>query len=296
MRRRRSLGVLAAAVLAGCGLVLVVPGVAAADNLGGVIIADLNNDGIPDQIQLGRVGPIPSTTCTVTVRYGRKGGGFGPPQVHTYTTTDSTGMCPDLGVAMKLGKEKRPDLVTAADFGFRDLIVLHKFQPVAVFTGVEQPNWLRTADLNGDGRQDLIEWSDQGTDLNTLINTAQGTLVQGPINVVTVQSGAAPGDFGPQYVLADFNGDGGQDMLISVNNPRSEFQPISAAVYFGNGQAAQVLDTTADFRSRWTVFSIDLNHDGIPDAGVIETDGTGTTVVKYYQNDGQGHFTHVGSP
>jgi len=293
MRRRSTLGVLAAAVLAGCGLVVAVPGVAAADDLGGVIVADMNNDGIPDQVQLGRVGPVPSTTCTVTVRFGLKGGGFGPPQVHTYTTIDDTGMCPDMGVAMKLGNEKRPDLVTAASFGFRDLIVLHKFQPVAKFTGVEQPNWLRTADLNGDGRQDLIEWSDQGTDLNTLINTAQGTLVQGPINVPTMRSGAAPGSFGPQYVLADFNGDGGQDILISVNFQLSQTQPISAAVFFGNGQASQILDSTTDFRAVWTVFSIDLNHDGIPDAGVIETSGTGTTVVKYYLNDGQGHFTQI---
>ena len=284
---------LAAAVLAGCGLVVAAPGVAAADDLGGVIVADMNNDGILDHVQLGRVGGPTSTTCTVTVNFGLPGGGFGPPQVHTYTTIDSTGMCPDLGVAMKLGDEKRPDLVTAASFGFRDLIVLHRFEPVAKFSGVIQPTWLRTADLNGDGRQDLIEWSDQESDLNTLINTKQRTLVQGPINVVTLRSGAAPGSFGPQYVLADFNGDGGQDMLISVNFQLSQTQPIFAAVYFGNGQASQILDSTTDFLAKWTVFSIDLNHDGIPDAGVIETDRTGVTVVKYYLNDGQGHFTQL---
>ena len=287
---------LAAAVLAGCGLVLAVPGVAAADVLGGVIVADMNNDGIADHVQLGRVGGVPSTTCTVTVNYGLAGGGFGPAHVHTYTTIDDTAMCPDMGVAMKLGNEKRPDLVTAASFGFRDLIVLHQFLPVAKFTGVEQPTWLRTADLNGDGRADLIEWSDQGTDLNTLINTAQRTLVQGPITVVTLRSGAAPGSFGPQYVLADFNGDHGQDMLISVNAQLSQTQPIFAAVYFGNGQTSQTLDTTTDYRSTWTVFSIDHDHDGIPDDGIIETSGTGVTVVKYYHNDGQGHFTQVTGP
>lgn len=287
---------LAAAVLAGCGLAVAVPGVAVADDLGGVIVADLNNDGIPDHVQLGRVGPPPSTTCTVTVNYGLPGGGFGPPHVHTYTTIDSTGMCPDMGVAMKLGNEKRPDLVTAASFGLDDLIVLHKFQPVATFHGVIQPSWLRTADLNGDGRQDLLEWSDQESDFNTLINTPQGTLLPGPINVRTLRSGAAPGNFGPQYVLADFNGDGGQSVLMSVNAQLSLTQPIFAAVYFGNGQASQILDSTTDFLATWTVFQIDLNQDGIPDAGIVETDRTGNTVVKYYLNDGKGHFTQVTSP
>lgn len=296
MRRRRSIGVLAAAMLAGTGLVMAVPGVAAADNLGGVIIADMNNDGLPDQVQLGRVGGPTSTTCTVTVSYGKPGGGFGPPHVHTYTTIDSTGMCPDQGVAMKLGNERRPDLVTAASFGYQDLIVLHNFQPTAKFRGVTQPSWLRTADLNGDGRQDLIEWSDQETFLTTLINTPQRTLVPGPINVRTFRSGATGSGFGPQYVLADFNRDGGQDMLLSVNDQTSEHQPIFAAVYFGNGQTPQVLDSTTDFLATWTVFTIDLDYDGIPDAGVIETSRTGTTTVKYFHNDGTGHFTPVSGP
>jgi hypothetical protein len=267
--------------------------VAAADNLGGIITADMNNDGIPDQVQLGDVGGPMSTTCSVTVSNGKAGGGFGKPTVHIYTSPEQFGpFCPDQGVAMKLGNETKPDLVTAISFGFRDLIVLHAFQPTAIFTGVTQPSLLRTADLNGDGRQDLIEWSDQVTELTTMINTPQGTLVTGPFAVSTLRSGGS-GGFGPQYVLADFNGDGGQDMLLSVNNQTSFAAPISAEVFFGNGQAPVVLASTSDFRATWTVVSIDIDFDGIPDAGVIEKSGTGVTTVQYFHNDGTGHFTLV---
>jgi hypothetical protein len=293
MRPKRSIGVLLSAVLVAFGVTLAVPGVAAADTLGGIITADMNNDGIPDHVQLGDIGGLSSTTCTVTVSLGKPDGTFGQPKVHTYTSAETQGpFCPDLGVAMKLGNETKPDLVTALTFGFRDLIVLHNFQPTAVFTGVTQPSWLRTADLNGDGRQDLIEWSDQVTELGTFISTPQRTLVTGPFRVSTLRSG---GSFGPQYVLADFNGDGGQDMLMSVNNQSSFAAPISAEVFFGNGQAPTVLASTSDFRATWTVFSIDLNFDGIPDAGVIEKSGTGVTTVQYFQNDGHGNFTLVGT-
>jgi hypothetical protein len=293
MRPKRSIGVLLTAVLFGLGTTLVLPGVAAADNLGGVITADMNNDGIPDQVQLGDVGGPTSTTCSVTVSLGLSGGGFGTPKVHTYTSVEIGPFCPDHGVAMKLGNERKPDLVTSMSFGFRDLIVLHNFQPTAVYSGVIQPDWLRTADLNGDGRQDLIEWSSQVTDLTTLINTPQGTLVPGPFGVVTLRSGPSGGSSGPQYVLGDFNGDGGQDLLMSVNNQMSFAMPIVAEVFFGNGQAPAVLASTGDFRAAWTVFSIDLDFNGVPDAGVIETSGTGVTAVQYFHNDGAGHFTSV---
>jgi hypothetical protein len=285
------------AVLVAFGATLIVPGVAAADNLGGIITADMNSDGIPDQVQLGDVGGPTSTTCSVTVSLGKPGGGFGTPMVHTYTSAEAQGpFCPDTGVAMKLGNETKPDLVTSMNFGYRDLIVLHNFQPSAIFTaGVIQPDWLRTADLNGDGRQDLIEWSNQESDIATLINTPQGTLVRGPFNAVTMRSGGT-GQFGPQYVLADFNRDGGQDMLLSVNNPMSFAAPISAEVLFGNGQAPVVLASTGDSRATWTVFSIDLDFDGLPDAGVIEKSGTGVTTTQYFRNDGTGHFTPVATP
>ncbi|HEY3611170.1 MAG TPA: hypothetical protein VGL06_26990, partial [Pseudonocardiaceae bacterium] len=63
-----------------------------------------------------------------------------------------------------------------------------------------------------------------------------------------------------------------------------------------NGQAPAVLASSTDFQAVWTVFPIDLNYDGIQDAGVVEVSGTGVTTVHYFQNDGTGHFTEVPAP
>jgi hypothetical protein len=44
------------------------------------------------------------------------------------------------------------------------------------------------------------------------------------------------------------------------------------------------------------VFPIDLDYDGISDAGVSEVSGAGVTTVQYFRNDGTGHFTEVPAP
>lgn len=76
----------------------------------------------------------------------------------------------------------------------------------------------------------------------------------------------------------------------------SRTQPIYVAVYFGNGQARQVLDSTTDFLATWTVFAIDLDSDGIPDAGVIEKSSSGVMTVRYFHSDGTGRFTPTSGP
>jgi hypothetical protein len=114
--------------------------------------------------------------------------------------------------------------------------------------------------------------------------------------VGTLRSGGNNGAVGPQYVLSDFNGDGGQDMLISLDQDGpfpGHIAPILAEVFFGNGQGPTVLALTSDFAAIWTVFSIDLDANGIPDAGIIEKSGTGVTTVHYFHNDGVGNFTLV---
>jgi hypothetical protein len=249
------------------------------------ITADLNGDGIPDQVVLGQVGS--SSTCTVTVSKGRTDGTFGAPKEHDYTSPEASApFCPNIGAAVRVGNDKKFDIVGAISFG-QDLIVLHNFQPDGVYRGIIQPDFIRASgDFDGDGRVDLVEGSDQVSEIEAVHNNADHTLSLGPIGDCTTFDG------GGQYVLSDFNGDGGQDMLLSANCPPT-MTPIRAEVLFGNGQPKVVLDSTTDFLASWTVFSIDVNYDGIPDAGVIETSGTGVTTVKFFVNNGHGGFTEL---
>lgn len=282
------LAVGALALLPGAGVAAVTTPAATATPtptaLSAPIYADFNGDHLRDKAILGQIGT--TTTCTVSVQNGLPGGGFGPAKVHTYTTAEhEPPFCPDRGTALKLGNDKRPDLVTGFNFGFTDIVALHQFQPVAVFTGVEQPDTMTAADFTGDGRDDLLEFTNEGSGLAIFDNTPQGTLVPGP---AVCQQGS------PQYALADFNNDGGQDILLShlcfVHTFTDE-----AVVLFGNG-GQQVLTSTCDFSVRFTVFVVDVNRDGIPDAGVITTKPGAPTTIRYFQNDGTGHFTEVAGP
>ncbi len=82
-------------------------------------------------------------------------------------------------------------------------------------------------------------------------------------------------------------------MLLSNNCPPSRTE-LTAEVLFGNGQAPAILATNDNPFATLTVFPIDLDYDGIPDAGVI-TALNGVTSVQYFRYDGHGGFTSIGS-
>lgn len=266
-------------VAIGLAAAVLTPASASAAMTPRTITVDLNGDGIPDQVTFGQVGN--TTTCSVTVARGRADGTFGRPKEHDYTTLEqSAPYCPDVVVAVKLGNHNKYDFVGGFSFGYSDMMVIHDFRATAIYHGVIQPDVFRTADFDGDGRQDIISISSQVTTLAEFHNNADGSLTHGPIYECADH---------PQYALADFNGDGGQDMLLSDICP-SRRDILHAEVLFGNGQAPVILDSSTDYNAHWTVFSIDVNYDGVPDAGVIEVAG-GVTTVKYYVNDGHGVFT-----
>jgi hypothetical protein len=284
MRPVRSVGLLCALALTMGVAAVVVPGVASADLVGQTITADLNNDGLPDHATLGQIGT--TSTCTVTVALGTAPATFGTPKVHQYTSLETTApLCPNVGAAVKLGTDKRPDLVTGFSFGFQDLMVLHKYQPTAIYHGLTQPDFIRSADVDGDGHADIIEGSDQLTSIEVLHSNADGT-----IGTATVGACASH----PQYVLGDFNGDHGQDILLSDICPPDRTS-VRAEVLFGNGAPAVTLASSTDPSTKYVVFSIDLNYDGIPDAGVVQIAG-GVTTVLYFLNNGAGVFTPIPSP
>lgn len=270
------------AVLLALVTVAALPGAAVAGNQNQPIVADLNGDGYRDRVTLGQVGATP--TCTVTVEYGTAAGAFGPPEVHRYSSVEPIQpYCPDLGVALRLGDRPGVDLVTTF-FNGRDLVVLRSFRPVAVYRGINFPSTIRTADLTGDGRDDVYESSDESQRLASFTNTPDGTLVPGAVFVPSLPSI-------PQYALADFNGDGGQDFLIDDVYPQAGADEL-AEVVFGNGGAPVVLAATADPSTHFVVFATDLDRDGVADAGVITTSPT-TTTVRYWHCDGHGGFTEL---
>ncbi|GLZ39713.1 hypothetical protein [Actinokineospora sp. NBRC 105648] len=112
-------------------------------------------------------------------------------------------------------------------------------------------------------------------------NTAAGTLTPGRIDVCSYKPV-------PQHAFADFNGDGGQDLLISR---RCGYE---AAELHLSGTLPPVVFARADFAEHYEVFVTDHNDDGTPDVGLITTNGqTGTTTVRHFVNNGAGAFTEA---
>jgi hypothetical protein len=68
-----------------------------------------------------------------------------------------------------------------------------------------------------------------------------------------------------------------------------------AVVLFGNG-GRQILTSSCDTTLHYTVFVIDVDRDGVPDVGVITTKANTPTTIRYFHNDGAGHFTEVTGP
>lgn len=285
MRRARSLLLLAMLLLAS-GFAVALPAVANADS-DRTLYADFNNDGIIDQLTLPPANS--HRYCSLELALGNGSGGFLPANFINFTPPQrADGFCPDIGAAIKVGDDTSMDIV--ATWSYIDnpfMMVLQNvdnganFVPDGTVAAPIEPDLIQTADINGDGLQDLIVGSDQVNELVSITNNANGTLSYGPINDGCV--------YHPQFVLADFNSDGGQDILLSDDCPPSQ-TPLSAQVLFGNGQTPVTLFSTTNYNATLTVFTTDVNGDGIPDAGVTET-LNGTTTTMYYVNDGHGDFT-----
>ncbi|PPK68434.1 VCBS repeat-containing protein [Actinokineospora auranticolor] len=286
---RKSLAITALAVLAA----FVVPASAtatpstprAATARADVFRGDVNGDRIADQVTLGADQVSP--TCSIKVAYGRAGGGFGTPVESKYQSVQTHApYCPDMGVVVDLGGDGKPEIVATGfswDSAARAFQVLRRnsqnqIRSVATYPGVAYPSTLRKVDFTGDGREDLWVSTDQSLELRSFTNAADGGITAGNISACT----RAPI---PKHSFADFNGDGGQDMLLSLSCTYT-----TAELQFGAGKPKVTFARDDTGRSQYEVFATYQNGDEYPDVALVTTTETGTT-LRHFINDGAGNFT-----
>jgi hypothetical protein len=228
-----------------------------------VAAVDVNGDGRPDLI----VANSGANTVSVLLNQTAPGGApsFAP------AVSFGAGINPAFVAAVDVNGDGRPDLFVTNP-GFNTLLaLLNTTAPGATtpsFAAAENigagnsPASVTAADVNGDGRPDLIVASNDSNTVSVLLNlTAPGATL--PSFAVATSFGAGSG---PQGVAAaDVNGDGRPDLLVanqSSNNisvllnttaPGATTPSFAAAVNAAAGTAPAGVTAT------------DVNGDGCPD-------------------------------
>ncbi len=132
------------------------------------------------------------------------------------------------------------------------------FQPVAAYPAAAPSNSVVMADLNGDGKADLVVAG--GSVLSVLLGNGDGTF-RGPVNSTAANTGLVTS----LPVMADFNGDGKPDLVLAYQDP-SNSGGGGVNVLLGNGDGT--FQPPSPFTVGTTVSSLvlaDFNGDGNAD-------------------------------
>jgi hypothetical protein len=185
-----------------------------------VVVADLNGDGRPDLIVANNGGPGTVSVLLNTTAPGATTASFAAQQ------TFATGNHPLSVVVADLNGDGRPDLIVAnyEEDPYTDgtvSVLLNTTAPGATtasfaaqqtFATGSGPFSVAAADVNGDGRPDLILANFDSDTVSVLLNTtAPGATTPSFAAQQTFATGNGP----VSVTAADVNGDGCPDLLIS---------------------------------------------------------------------------------
>lgn len=221
------------------------------------VIADLNGDGKPD------FADVQNDTGQVQVFLAAAGGGFQEPLL-----LNNGGEPEGCSIAAgDLNGDGKPDLVTANCDYINNNITVYINQGDGTFStgtslwGGFYSDGITIADVNGDGKNDVVVGNYFGGDVTVLLGNGDGT-VRAP------DVGYAVGGY-PQTnpAVADFNGDGKQDIVVLDN-----YYSFAYLQGYGDGtfRAAQsyfspLPETKGDWPWSMSLASGDFNGDGRPD-------------------------------
>ncbi|MFC7545824.1 hypothetical protein [Plantactinospora sp. GCM10030261] len=264
------------------GLV-VVTGPAAPAHAGGPgdpIIGDFDGDGITD-VAVPVETPGNSIDCQLRVDPGHPTAHV---DVYTYLVLPEDGYCPDMGTAGEVDESGVDEIILTWFAGpppimEENLLTLRHYEVVHEGFGLFQPSFIGSADINGDGFQDVYEWTDQGEGYVTFLSDGEGSFDPGPerwcANPLSVD--VRPMDPGA-----------GADALISYIERCDDFS--SGVVVVLDDGDAQVLQSDPQGLTTWTAEVVPANADRYPDVRTVNNE---TGQVQYFLNTGTGYFLPV---
>jgi hypothetical protein len=243
-----------------------------------VTAADVNGDGKPDLI-VANIGDNTVSVLLNTTATGATTPSFASQQ------TFATGNEPISVTAADVNGDGRPDLIVADGNGATVSVLLNTTAPGAVtpsFAGQQtfatgnQPSSVTVADLNGDGRPDLIVANTEDATVSVLLNTAApGATTPSFATQQTFAVGSLP----QSVTAADVNGDGKPDLIVAntedatVSVLLNTTAPGASTPSFAAGQ------TIVTGAVPLSVTATDLNGDGMPDLIVANSIANGSVSV-----------------
>lgn len=244
-----------------------------------VIAADVNNDGWPDLITANNSG----NSLTVLTNDGH--GNF----VVSDTLAEGTGQSPQSVAAADLYGRGHLDLICAnsqnASFTIWTNSGSGTFLPNTTFSvGTPQmtvPTWVTTADINGDGKPDIIGACNNSDTyyLHIWTNNGAGGFVNDPVPFLSLN--------GILCVTAgDLNGDGKPDLAMAVNSI-SLGAGIMVLTNNGNGAFTRTGFYSAP-ATPYAVVAADVNGDGALDLISVNQGNNTLTILT---NNGSGIFS-----
>ncbi len=242
--------------------------------------ADVNGDGKPDLI-VANFGDNTVSVLLNTTAPGATTSSFATQQ------TFAAGNDPISVTAADVNGDGKPDLIVANEAGAVSVLLnttapgaaTPSFATRQTFAVGGEPVSVTAADVNGDGKPDLIVANEVGA-VSVLLNTTPAPTTTFDANSFATQQTFATGSEPFSVTAADVNGDGQPDLIVANYNSNTVAVLLNTTAPGAATPSFATQQTFATGGEPISVTAADINGDGKPDLIVANygSNGAGNTV------------------